>query len=94
MARFVKSPVGYEQITVSTVAVALASVPPKATNALIVVSTNGVRFRDDGTNPTAAIGVPIAAGQSLQYDGDPSALKFIRSGAADAVVDVSYYEGP
>lgn len=92
MARDAKTPVGFEQLTVSTAALALASVPSRASNALIAVSTNGVRWRDDGTNPTAAIGVPMAAGQSLEYDGDPSALKFIRSGAADAVLDVSYYE--
>lgn len=94
MARNVKTPKGYEQKTVSTAAVALSSVPAAATGALIVVSSNGVRFRDDGTNPTAAVGVPIAAGQSFSYDGDPSALVFIRSGGADAVLDVAYYEGP
>jgi hypothetical protein len=62
----------------------------KANFALITPDTNGVRWRDDGTAPTASIGMPLAAGVTLQYDGDLSKIKFIES-TASAVLNVSYY---
>ncbi len=96
MARDVVTPVGQEDpgLVVSTAAVALADVPSSCNYAVITVETAGVRYRDDGTNPTAAIGTPLAAGAVLIYNGDPSPLKFIRSGGADATVQASYYQAP
>lgn len=84
---------GYEQLTVSTTAVALASVPARARRALVVLdATNGVRWRDDGGNPTAAIGMPLAGGGVLEFEGVLASLRLIRSGGADAVANVTYYD--
>jgi hypothetical protein len=89
---------GYQQITGLSVAKGLTvpTIDPntgltvKANFALITPDTNGVRWRDDGTAPTASIGMPLAAGVTLQYDGDLSKIKFIES-TASAVLNVSYY---
>jgi hypothetical protein len=80
---------GYQQITSLSAATGLT--PPQGTTmALIVAETQGVRWRDDGTNPTASVGMPIAAGAYLNYDGDLNRVKFIEQ-TASAKLNVSYY---
>ena len=88
------TPFGYEQLVVGVAAGGLAAIPSngRARKALIAVETNGLRWRDDGISPTAAVGMSIAAGGSIEYEGPLEKLRFIRSGAADAVVNVSYYD--
>jgi hypothetical protein len=84
------TPKGYEQIAdVSTPAKTL-TVPTGATYAKIQAVTKAVRYRDDGTDPTAAIGIQIAAGDSIWYIGDLSALAFFEE-EASAELNVSYY---
>lgn len=87
-----RPPLKFESVTVSTTAIALN---PPTTDwvdyTIISVETNGVRWRDDGTDPTAAVGHPEAAAARLYYEGDPKKIKFIRSGGADATLRVSYY---
>ena len=88
---------GYQQITDLSSAVGLA-VPTQdkqgnlkqPTFALIVAETQGIRWRDDGTNPTASVGMPLAVGVPLQYDGDLNGIKFIEQ-TASAKLNVSYY---
>lgn len=80
---------GYQQITSLSSASAL-TVPSGATMALIVPETQAVRWRDDGTNPTASVGMPVAVGESLNYDGDLSRIRFIQQ-TASAVLNISYY---
>jgi len=60
------------------------------TLALIVAETKAVRWRDDGTAPTASIGMPLATGVPLAYDGDLNAIRFIQQ-EASAVLNISYY---
>ena len=86
-------PVGYQQLTVTGTAVAL-TVPSNANSATIVVEDNGVRFRDDGTNPTAGIGMPLYQNQSIQLQSRSmlEAIKFIRVSATSATLNISYYE--
>jgi len=62
----------------------------KANFALITPETQGVRWRDDGTAPTASIGMPIAAGAYFSYDGDLNRIKFIEQ-TASAELNISYY---
>lgn len=88
----------FEQLTISTTAVSLTSAtydPATGTaqSALVTVDTNPLRFRADGTNPTAAIGHNVTAGNSIEVCGISNIRNFraIRSGAADAVINVSYY---
>jgi hypothetical protein len=81
---------GYTQITPLSSATGLGTIPQGATMALIVAETQGVRWRDDGTDPTASVGMPIAAGAYLNYDGDLKRIKFIEQ-TASAKLNVSYY---
>lgn len=92
---------GYTATAVSSSAVAL-DITPLTTNSTrhllsrveIRVETNAVRYRDDGTSPTASVGMPMSASDALVY-ADPAAvvagtLKFIRQ-SADATVHASFY---
>jgi hypothetical protein len=88
---------GYQQITSLSAASGL-TVPTQdkqgnkkqPTFALIVAESQGVRWRDDGTAPTASIGMPLAVGVPLQYDGDLNGIRFIEQ-AASAKLNISYY---
>lgn len=80
---------GYQQITSLSSATGLTP-PQGATLALIVPETQNVRWRDDGTNPTASVGMPIFVGASLSYDGDFNKIKFIEE-SASAKLNVSFY---
>ena len=88
---------GYQQITALSSAAAL-TVPTQdkqgntkqPTFALIVAETQGVRWRDDGTAPTASVGMPLAVGVPLQYDGNLKGIQFIEQ-AASAKINISYY---
>lgn len=80
---------GYQQITDLSGVVAL-TVPPGTGLCLIIPETQGVRYRDDGVNPTSSVGMPIAAGASLVYIGSPAALRFTQQ-SASAVLNVTYY---
>jgi hypothetical protein len=88
---------GYQQITTVSAAVGL-TVPTRDLNgmsckpaiALIVAEGAAVRWRDDDVDPTASIGMPLAIGVTLQYDGDLGKIKFIEQ-AASAKINISYY---
>ena len=87
-----KKPLGYFQFTVdATTAEDLSQVtiPEGATWALLVPSA-AIRWRDDGSAPTSAVGMPLAAGGSLEFDSDLRKLKLIsQSGNAD--INVALY---
>jgi hypothetical protein len=94
----ITSCLGYEQITTLSSSVGL-TVPSKdpttglnvmPTIAIITPETNGVRWRDDGTAPTASVGMPLAAGVTLQYDGDLKKIRFIEQ-TASAKLNITYY---
>ena len=61
------APVGYQQYTSLASATPLSSVPAGSTMALICAESAGVRWRDDGTDPTASVGQPVGAGQCFSY---------------------------
>lgn len=81
---------GYQRITSLSSAVALTW-PPGARAARIVPETQAVRWRDDGVDPTATIGMPIAAGGEFIYApaGDKTLFKVIEQTSA-AVLNVHY----
>lgn len=81
---------GYQQITNVSAAVGL-TVPAGTSMALIQVETQTVRWRDDGTNPTATVGMVLAPGSTLEYTGSSfGSIKFIEV-AASATINISYY---
>lgn len=89
-APYTYTPLGYQQLTPLATSTALTP-PAGATIAFISVETAGVRYRDDGTAPTATVGMPIAAGQQLTYSGNLTAVRFIAQ-SGTPVMDVSYYK--
>lgn len=87
------APAGYEQITISTTALSLTIPNTRVKMAVVLVEAQPLRYRDDGTAPTAAIGTLIQANESFSICGSALArFQAIRSGATDAVLNVNYYE--
>jgi hypothetical protein len=82
-------PLGYQQITAAATAQAL-TVPEGARLALINCVTNNCRWRDDGTDPTATVGMQLAAGSELAYSGNLTAIRFFEE-AASTELNISYY---
>ena len=93
----ITSRLGYQQITSLSSATGL-TVPTKDLNglsckpsiALITPEGQAVRWRDDDVSPTASVGMPLAAGVTLQYDGDLTKIKFIEQ-LGGAKLNVTYY---
>lgn len=85
---------GYQQATSlsTSSAINLPSVPSNAQSVTIDVEGSGIRFRDDGTDPTQSIGRPMSAGQSLCYANDPHSIRIIGQ-TAGATINVTYYAG-
>jgi hypothetical protein len=83
------TPLGYQQITSLSSSTAL-TIPTGATYAIICAETQAVRFRDDGSAPTSSIGMPLAVGACLTYDGNLSLLRFIQQ-TSSATLDALYY---
>lgn len=82
---------GFEQNTSLSSATGLASIPAGADMALLQVTGQNVRWRDDGTNPTTTIGMVLTSGADpYPYSGDLTKIKFIES-TASAVLNVTYF---
>lgn len=64
--------------------------PDSAKVAFINTEDQNVRWRDDGTDPTASVGGVLEPGSYFTYTGDLSSIKFIEE-AASAKLNVSYY---
>ena len=93
-------PCGYQQITSLTAATALtvpttgAAAASGSLVAVIVCEAQNVRWRDDGTAPSATVGMLMQTGDPpLEYSGDLAALQFIQA-TASAKLNVSYYRVP
>ena len=86
-----QAPISYQQITSLSSAAAL-TVPPGAASAVVVAETQAVRWRGDGTDPTASVGMPLAAGAYITFGtrAEILALKFIEQ-TASAKLNVYYY---
>ncbi len=83
---------GYVKMAAGSIdAAAALVVPTGATRAWISAEAQAIRWRDDGTNPTATDGYPLAAGAELKYDGvDLPKLKVI-SQVAGAILHVQFF---
>jgi hypothetical protein len=80
---------GYQQITALSAAATL-TVPSGSTCAIIQAESQDVRWRDDGTNPTASVGMVLATGAEIFYTGALAAFAAIET-AASAKLNISYY---
>lgn len=90
-----RTPCGYQQITTLSSAQAL-TIPTNIcasgiTFAVIVAEAQAVRYRDDGTDPSATVGQPLAVGVALEYSGSLTKIKFFEQ-AASAKLNILYYK--
>lgn len=83
---------GYQQLlAVAVDAGTLLTIPDGCSLILVTAEAQAVRWRDDGTAPTAAIGYPLAVGVELRYTAKQmTRLRFI-SQVAGAILNVTYY---
>ena len=88
-------PVGFEQLTaIGATAKGLASIPANADKAIMTVENATLRYRDDGTDPTADIGLRVFRAGTIILNSRDSIdnFKAIRTGSASSEVNCSYYE--
>ena len=86
-------PLGYCQLSVST-ATAVSTCTggiPAGTLKTQICSSTAIRYRDDGTSPTASIGMPAQALSCFAYDGTISTVQIIPQ-SGTSVVDISFYK--
>lgn len=81
---------GYVQMTSLSTATALPSVPSGTVEAFILCTGQTVYWRDDGTNPTATVGMPLVINQPFPYTGSMPRLKIIET-SPSATCNVTYY---
>lgn len=89
-------PLGYCQLSVDAatpISACSPGVPSGATLAYLTAEAQAIRYRDDGTAPTAAIGQPLAKDVGLLYAGPVVRLRFIGQ-TAGAKVNILFYRAP
>lgn len=99
MAFFVRQPTnivpaGYNQLDSAALAAAVGLTAPAGNANAVVLQNEGtaaVRYRSDGTNPTATVGMRLEPGQVLEFNGDLGKLKVIRE-AAGAILNCDFYD--
>ena len=87
---------GHQTLTIGTAAVSL-TIPEETKHALITVRTAAVRFRGDGTSPTATDGFPLETGDTMRLTApdlnDPTSERvprFIRRDNKNAELSAIY----
>lgn len=85
------SPNGFQQVAIDA-AVGL-TIPVDTRMCVVCPTVQNARFRSDGTNPTAAVGVRIAVGELFVIDSLSimTAIRFI-SETAGSLLNVEYYK--
>lgn len=87
------TPLAFVQDTDMAAAGALPSIPSDATIAVVQAETGDVRWRADGTNPTASVGMMLYEGAERTFVGNLSAVKLIAS-TTGAIISVHYFKAP
>ncbi len=84
--------VGYESLSVTDTASGLTSRPNAARSYVGRVETADIRYRGDGTAPTAGEGVLLQVGDIFVLnDSEIDRTKFIRKGSTSGVIRGHYY---
>ena len=92
-------PYDYEEVTVGAAAIGLTASKLATPSGARYVHSVAIRFaggpiriRVDGTDPTAAVGVPVYDTDWLVFDAQSaSTLKMIRQGSTNGTARVTYY---
>lgn len=85
-------PLGYQQLTIDATTSTALTVPAGTAYCIGSCTAQALRWRDDGTNPTASVGFPEAVAQEFVIN-NPAAIKLIGQ-VASTVLNVCYYGGP
>lgn len=83
-------PAGCSQITSLSSAVGLGTIPDGAKLALLQAEADALRWRDDGTSPTSGVGMLLADGDTLVYNGNLRAIEFIET-TGSGILNVCMY---
>lgn len=87
------TPLGYVQLTSLSTATSFSStqIPAYSSFVMLQANTQNIRWRDDGTAPTASVGMVLVAGAApLIYSGSIAALQFIYV-TSGATLEASFY---
>lgn len=94
----INKPNGYAQYTAVATVKKLTDVPTignampdKSIRAHIQAEAQDIRWRDDGQDPSASVGMLLKASTVLEYEGNLETIRFIEA-AASAKVNVNYYK--
>lgn len=89
--------VAYEAITVAATAIGLTAANVTLCDsegwAVLTLNTAQIRFNTDGSTPTASVGYPMEAGQSLTIRGLADLTRFlaIRTTGTSGTLYVAYF---
>lgn len=84
-------PLGYLQVSLSTTTVTDLPDPPAGTTiALVKIEAAGARYRDDGVDPTSAVGMPLSVGETLVYDALMDDMRVIGQ-TNGSICNIAYY---
>lgn len=85
-----KKAISHRQITDLSSAVGLQPVPSGTSEVWIQPESQTVRFRSDGSEPTASSGFRLLANNIMTLDRDFERIRFIQE-AASAKLNVTYF---
>lgn len=91
---------GYESLAFDDAAAVQLTVPPNTRAAIIVVEAQGAvanenriaRFREDGVDPTAALGMPLGNNGSVEIKGSNNLAAFRIIGIDAAVSHIAHIQ--
>jgi hypothetical protein len=87
----------FEALTVSTAAVGFTAATRGSDRPHVHVFVEGgaVRYRTDGTDPTASVGTPLEVGAQLKLNSahDLANVRFIRRDGVDATLNSHFGRG-
>lgn len=81
----------FQPLTGLSTAKGLPNIPIDANMALIAIDDAPIRWRDDGTDPTAAIGTMELPTGKLRYEGALSRLRLIET-TPSATCQITYWK--
>lgn len=86
--------IGYESLTIAASSVGLSAASPVVPKSFVgVLETAQVRFRGDGTAPTATEGVVMEVGDQITLTADEIVnMRFFRTGGTSGVLKGHFFD--
>jgi hypothetical protein len=84
-------PLGYQQLDATALSASVGfTLPAGAKVAVVVSEAADVRWRDDGTDPTASVGMYLAAKTYFAFAANLKKVRFIAV-SGSPLLNISYY---